>query len=221
MMVTEQVGIAMANGSILPRESPSEPRSTPSDLDKLQFDYAWKWFSYHADQRVKMFNFMLVVFGIFATGVVSAVMPPGFVASLCGLGALLGLIFPLLDRRNRDLVWLGEEVLTHLEKTVIFGEGVAITDRKGEIVQLGILLRRSIEEHAQDKRTLRQLFRARELTLLEKWLGMGWHEVWPWARNQATNLWLGKHRVLLPLVGLTMFVIFSIAGGWILLRPQY
>jgi hypothetical protein len=41
-----------------------EPSGDVSDLVKLQFDYAWKWFSFHADQRVKMFNFMLVVFGI-------------------------------------------------------------------------------------------------------------------------------------------------------------
>jgi hypothetical protein len=41
----------------------------PSELQKLQFDFAWKWFAYHADQRVKMFNFMLIVFGIFRRGV--------------------------------------------------------------------------------------------------------------------------------------------------------
>lgn len=32
---------------------------TPTDLEKMRFDYAWKWFNYHADQRMKMFNFIL------------------------------------------------------------------------------------------------------------------------------------------------------------------
>jgi hypothetical protein len=103
-----------------------DPPSDPSKLCKLQLDYAWKWLSYHADQRVKMFNFMLIVFGIFATAVVTAMdkgLPSGFTATLCFTAAALGLIFSRLDRRNRDLVWLGEEVLTHLEKNCIFGEG--------------------------------------------------------------------------------------------------
>src|SRR5690348_4185358 len=104
---------------------PDPPSNPQLELPKLQFDYAWKWFSYHADQRVKMFNFMLIVLGIFASAIVSAVgnkeLPIGFAAVLCFVAAALALIFPLLDRRNRDLVWLGEELLTHLEKTVIFG----------------------------------------------------------------------------------------------------
>jgi ABC-type uncharacterized transport system permease subunit len=41
----------------------------PSDLHKMPFDYAWKWFAFHAEQRTKMFNFMLIVLGIFATAI--------------------------------------------------------------------------------------------------------------------------------------------------------
>src|ERR1700730_14027365 len=104
---------------------PPLPTDKLSDLHKLQFDYAWKWFSYHADQRVKMFNFMLIVFGIFAAGVVSALdknLPNVVTSSLCFFAAGLAVIFIFLDRRNRDLVWLGQDVLTHLEPKVIFGE---------------------------------------------------------------------------------------------------
>jgi hypothetical protein len=143
----------MTNGPIPPQLS---------ELQKLQFDYAWKWFSYHADQRVKMFNFMLAIFGIFAAAVVGAVanhLPAGFTAILCGIAAALGLIFPRLDRRNRDLVWLGEELLAHLERTVIFGEGVGIRGRNGESIQLGILLRQSVEERARDERPLMDILR--------------------------------------------------------------
>src|SRR4051812_17959205 len=98
----------------------------PLELRKLQFDYAWKWFSFHADQRVKMFNFMLIVFGIFAAGVVNALdkaaLPRVALAGLCFFGTFLAWAFTRLDRRNRDLVWLGEDVLMELERKVIFGE---------------------------------------------------------------------------------------------------
>jgi hypothetical protein len=51
----------------------SDGSITELELLKLKFDYAWKWFSFHADQRLKMFNFMLVVVGIFAAVAVNAV----------------------------------------------------------------------------------------------------------------------------------------------------
>ena len=84
----------------------------PSELQKLQFDFAWKWFAYHADQRVKMFNFMLIVFGIFAAGLVNALdkhVPKPAVVLFAFFAGILALVFSLLDRRNRDLVWLGED----------------------------------------------------------------------------------------------------------------
>jgi len=34
--------------------------SKNSDL----LDYAWKWFEYHAKQRISMFNYFLIVSGI-------------------------------------------------------------------------------------------------------------------------------------------------------------
>jgi hypothetical protein len=68
--------------------------SDPTGLQQLQFDYAWKWFSFHADQRIKMFNYMLVVFGVFIAGIVSALdkkISFGLIGGLCfvagGVGA--------------------------------------------------------------------------------------------------------------------------------------
>jgi hypothetical protein len=128
--------IVMAGGLIPPSEPP------PSDLQKLQFDYAWKWFSYHADQRVKMFNFMLIVMGIFAAGIVNAVASQhvgrGGIATFCFFAAALAMIFAVLDRRNRDLVHLGEELLTSLERNVIFGENT-FAARSGRPIKFGIL----------------------------------------------------------------------------------
>jgi hypothetical protein len=109
----------------------------------LQFEYAWKWFKYHADQRVKMFNFMLLAFGVLATALFTAlhVSRAGAVA-LCIVAALLAIIFALLDGRNRNLTWLGEDVLASLEPR-IFGEERSIAcmhAQKGE-VRLGLLTR--------------------------------------------------------------------------------
>jgi hypothetical protein len=133
---------------------PSAP-DPPIELHKLQFDYAWKWFSFHADQRVKMFNYMLVVFGIFAAGIVNALdkhLPKAAVSSLCFIAAALAIVFLLLDIRNRYLVWLGEDVLMDLERRGIFGTDIRISGRYGAEVDLGILSRQALEERrATDK----------------------------------------------------------------------
>jgi hypothetical protein len=182
--------------------------TTPqSDADRqnLQFDYAWKWFSYHADQRVKMFNFMLVVLGIFATAIVSAMgsgqVRHGLIAVLCFVAAGLALIFVLLDRRNRDLVWLGEEVLTHLEKKVIFGEGITIQDRKGQAIQFGILSRQSSEDQS------------RRNNLIGAW-GRDLCDLFFPFKRRIDDAWSGRHRVWLPLVGILLFGLFLAAGIW-------
>jgi hypothetical protein len=100
----------MTDGPMQRRDPPSDP----SELCKLQLDYAWKWFSYHADQRVKMFNFMLIVFGIFATAVVTAMdkgLPSGFSAVLCFVASVLGLTFSLLTGDSFNETGCGERLV--------------------------------------------------------------------------------------------------------------
>jgi hypothetical protein len=168
----------------------------PSELRKIQFDYAWKWFSFHADQRVKMFNFMLVVFGIFAAGVVNAfdkaALPRVALAGLCFFGTFLAWAFTLLDRRNRDLVWLGEDVLMELERKAIFGGGEKIKGRYDREIDFGILWRQALEERRSPN----------------------WGPICNYLRDAA----LGKHRVWLPAIGGWIGVLFFAVGLWILLR---
>ena len=162
----------------------SQPSSSPSDLVKLQFDFAWKWFNFHADQRVKMFNFMLVAFGIFATAVVTSVdkhLPRGVSIALCIIAAILALIFVMLDRRNRDLVWLGEDVLAELERENIFGADRTINNRQQHVVPFGVLWRQAREERSA---------------------GISW-----WR-----DAWLGKHRVWLRAIGYLFSLSFFIAA---------
>ena len=164
----------------------------PSELAKLRFDYAWKWFSFHADQRIKMFNYMLVVFGIFAAGVVNALdkhLPNPVVSGLCFSAGFLALIFTRLDARNQDLVWLGEDVLVELERETIFGADATIKGHKGDNkdknISFGILLPQA---NAQTH----------------------------WKIYDA---WRGKHRVLLRWIGYLIAILFFASGIWILVQP--
>lgn len=123
--------------------------SFPAEVDKMRFDYAWKWFAFHAEQRTKMFHFMLIVLGIFATAIATAVdkkFPIGVTTTLCIIAAALAAIFGLLDRRNSELLSVAEEVLADLERDRIFGEDTTILDRKDREIPYGILWRQSRDD---------------------------------------------------------------------------
>jgi len=162
-----------------------------------------------------MFNFMLIVFGVFATAIVTSVdkgLPSWFIAFLCFVAAALGLIFSLLDRRNRDLVWVGEEVLTYLENQFIF-PAQTIRDRKDKKdIRFGILSRRSEEENARAN-DIRLAWRN---DLRELWASLNTRGDWEEAIDHAMY---GAHRIWLPSVGYLMFVMFLAAGIWFLRDP--
>jgi hypothetical protein len=88
----------------------------------LRFEYAWRWFEFHAKQRVSMFNFFLVGIGILANAYVLLILQNlKYVAgTLAIIGALISLIFVFLDRRNRQLVKIGERLLNELEGNGLF-----------------------------------------------------------------------------------------------------
>jgi phosphoglycolate phosphatase-like HAD superfamily hydrolase len=113
----------------------------------IQFDYAWKWFNYHADQRIKMFNYMLVGLGLFATAIVGTLdkhLPIWVPIALCFLAGIIALIFSRIDVRNQYLLQLSEEVLTELERSQIFGRNNWILGRSGEKIRFGILWRQHL-----------------------------------------------------------------------------
>jgi hypothetical protein len=43
------------------------------ELLKLRLDYAWKWFDLHAKQRMTLFNYFLIIAGIFANAIIISV----------------------------------------------------------------------------------------------------------------------------------------------------
>jgi hypothetical protein len=166
-------------------------RAAPRFSENLQFDYAWKWFNYHADQRVKMFNFMFVGLGLFATALVGTLGKglPSFVpAALCFLAAFLALIFSRLDKRNQYLVWLGEDVLFELEERAIFGAGKRIKGRGDKCVRFGILQRQE-EDHPKYKG-------------LRRWIA---------------DAFQGRHRIWLRWIAVLLAVMFFVAGVLLLM----
>lgn len=114
------------------------------DLTKLGFEYAWKWFEYHASQRTSMFNFFLIATGILANAYVGLLKEKLFTLAvwLGIMGALTSLAFLLLDCRNLGLVHMGEDILRELEKNSIikcktFNKRWALKKLK-EIYNLGL-----------------------------------------------------------------------------------
>src|SRR6202035_1212057 len=163
------------------------PLPHPDELRKLQFDYAWKWFAFHADQRTKVFNFMLLTFGIFAAGIVNALdkhVPKVSIAFLAVIAGILALKFRSLDRRNRDLVWLAEDVLKKLESEAIFDQTQYIRDHWNEEVPWSILTRKNPPVRSPDA--------------------------------TSDDEYLGKHRVLLPQIASLFAILFFAAAAAIL-----
>jgi len=91
-----------------------------SDLIKMQFDYAWKWFDFHARQRTTMFNFFIIFAG-FIFAAISQIFKANdhkmlLVAIIVScLGVAISFIFLGLDHRNSKLIELGELYLRYFE----------------------------------------------------------------------------------------------------------
>ena len=89
-----------------------------SDQDKFLWELAWKHFNYHADQRLKAFNFFVVVITFILAGAFAAL--AGKMQREVGLIAGIALVFlPWifygLDQRNRQLIKLAEKALADFE----------------------------------------------------------------------------------------------------------
>jgi hypothetical protein len=82
--------------------------------------HAWSWFSFHADQRTKMFNFFVASSAFLVAGYATAASNKLWVVAVVVgvLGALNCLCFWKLDTRNAELVDYGKEQVREFEKIV-------------------------------------------------------------------------------------------------------
>jgi hypothetical protein len=90
--------------------------STEHQSDLRQ--YAWNYFSLHADQRMKTFNFYIVLSGAIVAGIIAALKEndsPAIAALLAFILAFLSFVFWKMEQRVRYLVKHGENALKHLE----------------------------------------------------------------------------------------------------------
>jgi hypothetical protein len=81
-------------------------------------DQAWKYFSLHADQRLKTFNFYLILCTIIAGGLLALIKDardPRIAIPVALLLPSLSLVFWKLDTRNRQLVDHSQNALMFFE----------------------------------------------------------------------------------------------------------
>jgi hypothetical protein len=93
--------------------------ATPSlDLSTAR-EHAWKYFEVHANQRMALFNFFIVLSGLLLTGIGVCITGadnlriPGVI--LCVGLTFISLIFYKLDQRTRFFIKRAELVLAELE----------------------------------------------------------------------------------------------------------
>lgn len=93
--------------------------------EKEAFEHLWKYFSLHADQRMKTVNFFIVISGVLIAAIVRAYTSDNmnwYVSGCSLLVTLLSYIFYRIDCRNKDLIKLSEQALIEWEKQYLSSE---------------------------------------------------------------------------------------------------
>lgn len=89
-----------------------------SDMQKELREYAWKYFSIHAEQRLKTFHFFIILSTVVVGGLLTVAQRSGLIvyaSVLAYLLSFLAFIFWKLDVRNKELIKHGEAALVSLE----------------------------------------------------------------------------------------------------------
>ena len=99
---------------------------------QMKFEYAWRYFAYHAKQRVTMFNFFLVGSGIIgnAYGLLLRGESHLQAGGIALIGFLVCAVFLMLDVRNHQLVRLGEDALRRVEQDYLLSSEQAKSDHE-------------------------------------------------------------------------------------------
>lgn len=118
-------------------------------LFSTQLDYSWKWFDFHAKQRVSMFNYFLIASGILANAYVHIFSSDWYrlASAVAFIGFIIAIVFVILDCRNAKLVYLAEDVLRKLEMS-FFPEEFKGLSEKGKQTPRGILFRESNKQES-------------------------------------------------------------------------
>jgi|GEM_PF-63341 len=91
--------------------------------------YAWKWFEFHADQRLRAFYYYLIIIGALSWGYLSNENSTGRLIAF--LSAIMSIAFLMLEIRNANLINLGRKELRRLEFTPSVNDYNAYKIHKG------------------------------------------------------------------------------------------
>ena len=80
--------------------------------------YAWKWFEYHAAQRLTGFRFFVLFFGVLVVAYRTSLRDNNFLLAdvVAWFGVFISIAFLVLEVRNEALVNVGREALIDLEE---------------------------------------------------------------------------------------------------------
>jgi len=84
-------------------------------------DYAWNYFAFHADQRLRTFNFFLALVTVIVGGLIAILSNsdrPILGLPLAAALVVVAVIFWLLDERNHDLLTGSETALKSIEASM-------------------------------------------------------------------------------------------------------
>jgi hypothetical protein len=85
--------------------------------------YIWKYFEYHASQRLTTFNFYIVISTLIATGYFLAIKEVPILSIVLSIFLiLLSFIFWKLDLRNKQFIHYSEDALKCIESNDIIDE---------------------------------------------------------------------------------------------------
>ena len=100
---------------------------TDSHFIENGFTHAWRYFELHAQQRMAVFNFFLVLSGLISAALSASIQGPpehqAFAAALGVLLILVSFVFWKLDQRNSFLTKRAEAALSEIEKLIVHEQG--------------------------------------------------------------------------------------------------
>ena len=110
MALSDTDGLGNSNAMVAPLSSRDE------------LEHAWRYFALHAGQRMSMFNYFIILFGLASTGFAGCLRGDNtlklFGVALGVVLAAISYVFFRLDARTSFLVKHAERVLTSLESSI-------------------------------------------------------------------------------------------------------
>ncbi|HYL31999.1 MAG TPA: hypothetical protein VEU53_02475 [Stellaceae bacterium] len=93
----------------------------------IELDHAWKWFEFHAAQRMTVFRFYLIMVGALGAGYIASLKDDHVAIALiiAVFGAIASVLFWRLDQRVSDLIKHGENALSQIENQLAQSSGIS------------------------------------------------------------------------------------------------